>query len=130
VVTLGAVHDLALKAGRHLTSEDYDRLIETFHRHMGARVVTAWALPSPVLTVISQWETYEWAGAARIESNIVNVAHRLADWTLLQPTAFVREVLAVEPAFLALGLDEDDAGRVCAAAPATHAELDRYLAPN
>ena len=49
VVTLSAVHELAQRAGKKLTGEDYDRLIETFHRHVGARVVTAWALPPPVL---------------------------------------------------------------------------------
>ena len=64
-MTLGAVHELAQSAGKKLASEEYDRLIETFHRHIGARVVSAWALPSPVLTVTSQWEAYAAAGPAR-----------------------------------------------------------------
>ena len=49
VVTLSAVHELAQRAGKKLTGAEYDRLIETFHRHIGARVVTAWVLPPPVL---------------------------------------------------------------------------------
>src|SRR6202044_293435 len=40
VVTLGAVHELAERAGKKLAGDDFDRLIETFHRHIGARVVT------------------------------------------------------------------------------------------
>ena len=93
VVTLGAVHELAQRAGKKLAGEEYDRLIETFHRHIGARVVTAWALPSPVLTVTSQWEAYAAAGAARFESNVVNVAHTLADFTLLDSTPLARDLL-------------------------------------
>ena len=129
VVTLGAVHDLAERAGRKLSGEDYDRLIETFHRHIGARVVTAWALPSPVLTVTSQWEAYAAAGPARFESNVVNVAHALADFTLLESTPLARAVLVANPAYRDLGLTPEVGEALFDSAAAINAELDRYLAP-
>jgi HD-like signal output (HDOD) protein len=128
-VTLGAVHELAQRAGKKLASEEYDRLIETFHRHIGARVVTAWALPSPVLTVISQWEAYASAGPARLESNVVNVAHRLADFTLLESTQLARDLLVTDAAYRDLGLSPADAEPLFDSAAAINAELDRYLAP-
>jgi HD-like signal output (HDOD) protein len=129
VVTLGAVHELAQRAGKKLASEEYDRLIETFHRHIGARVVTAWALPSPVLTVTSQWEAYAAAGAARFESNVVNVAHALADYTLLQSTQMARDLLVTGEAYRDLGLTAADGDPLFDSAAAINAELDRYLAP-
>jgi HD-like signal output (HDOD) protein len=129
VVTLGAVHELAQRTGKKLASEEYDRLIETFHRHIGARVVTAWALPSPVLTVISQWEAYASAGPARLESNVVNVAHRLADFTLLESTQLARDLLVTDAAYRDLGLTPADAEPLFDSAAAINAELDRYLAP-
>jgi HD-like signal output (HDOD) protein len=129
VVTLGAVHDLAERAGKKLSGEDYDRLIETFHRHIGARVVTAWALPSPVLTVTSQSEAYAAAGPARFESNVVNVAHALADFTLLESTPLARAVLVANPAYRDLGLTPEDGEPLFDSAAAITAELDRYLAP-
>lgn len=129
VVTLGAVHDLAQLAGKKLTSEDYDRLIETFHRHISARVVTAWALPSPVLTVTSQWEAYAAAGAARFESNVVNLAHSLADFTLHASTPLARDLLVTNAAYGDLGLTPADAQPLFDAAAAINAELDQYLAP-
>ena len=104
VVTLGAVHELAQRAGKKLTGDDYDRLIETFHRHIGARVVTAWALPPPVLTVTAQWEAYASAGAAPFESNVVHVAHALADFTLRESTQLARDLLVTDAAYLDLGL--------------------------
>ncbi len=129
VVTLGAVHDLAQRAGKKLASEEYDRLIETFHRHIGARVVTAWALPSPVLTVTSQWEAYAAAGAARFESNVVNVAHALADYSLLESTQVARDLLVTSEAYRDLGLAAADSEPLFDATAAINAELDRYLAP-
>jgi HD-like signal output (HDOD) protein len=129
VVTLGAVHDLALRAGRKLTGSEYDRLIETFHRHIGARVITAWALPPPVLTVTSRWEVYASAGAARFESNVVHVAHALADFTLLESTQLARDLLVTDPAYQDLGLAAADAQPLFDSAAAINAELDRYLAP-
>jgi HD-like signal output (HDOD) protein len=129
VVTLGAVHDLAERAGKKLAGEEYDRLIETFHRHMGARVVTAWALPSPVLTVTSQWEAYAAAGPARFESNVVNVAHALADFTLVESTPLARDLLVTNAAYRDLGLTPEVGEALFDSAAAINAELDRYLAP-
>jgi len=129
VVTLGAVHDLARDSARILSSADYDRLIETFHRHIGARVVVAWGLPPPVLTVISQWEAYASAGAARFASNIVNVAHRLADYTLLESTPLARDLLVTDTAYRDLGLTPEDGIPLFDAAAHISAELDRYLSP-
>jgi HD-like signal output (HDOD) protein len=128
VVTLGAVHDLAERAGTKLAGEEYDRLIETFHRHMGARVVTAWALPSPVLTVTSQWEAYAAAGPARFESNVVNVAHALADFTLLESMPPALDLLVTNAAYRDLGLTPEDGAALFDSAAAIDAELDRYLA--
>ena len=129
VVTLSAVHELAQGAGKTLTGEDYDRLIETFHRHIGARVVTAWGLPPPVLTVTAQWEAYASAGAARFESNVVNVAHSLADFTLLESTQLARDLLVMNAAYQDLGLTAADAEPLFDSAAAIRADLDRYLAP-
>ncbi|HXA37342.1 MAG TPA: HDOD domain-containing protein [Steroidobacteraceae bacterium] len=129
VVTLGAVHDLAHRAGKKLASHDYDRLIETFHRHIGARVVSAWALPSPVLTVTSQWEAYAAAGPARFESNVVNVAHALADFTLFESTQLARDLLVSNAAYQDLGLTPADGEPLFDSAAAINAELDRYLSP-
>jgi HD-like signal output (HDOD) protein len=129
VVTLGAVHELAQRAGKKLAGDDYDRLVETFHRHIGARVVTAWALPPPVLTVTAQWEAYASAGAARFESNVVHVAHSLADFTLRESTQLARDLLVTEAAFLDLGLTAADGDTLFDAAAGISAELDRYLAP-
>jgi HD-like signal output (HDOD) protein len=129
VVTLGAVHELAGRAGRKLAGEDYDRLIETFHRHIGIRVVTAWALPPPVLTVTAHWEAYACAGDARFESNVVHVAHALADFTLLKSAPLARDLLLMDPAYRDLGLSAADGGPLFESAAAIDAELDRYLAP-
>ena len=129
VVTLGAVHELAQRSGKKLASEEYDRLIETFHHHIGARVITAWALPSPVLTVTSQWEAYAEAGPARFECNVVNVAHALADITLLESTPLARDLLVTHPAYRDLGLTSAEGETLFDSAAAINAELDRYLAP-
>ncbi len=129
VVTLGAVHDLAQRAGKKLSGEQYDRLIETFHRHIGARVITAWALPPPVLTVTSQWEAYHSAGTARFESNVVHVAHALADFTLHDSTQLARDLLVTDAAYRDLGLTAADGAPLFNSAAAINAELDRYLAP-
>jgi HD-like signal output (HDOD) protein len=129
VVTLGAVHELAQRTGKKLTGADYDRLIETFPRPIGARVVSAWQLPSPVLTVTSQWEAYAAAGSARFESTVVNVAHRLADFTLLESTQLARDLLVTDAAYRDLGLAAADGEPLFDSAAAINAELDRYLAP-
>jgi HD-like signal output (HDOD) protein len=129
VVTLGAVHDLSLSAGRKLASEEYDRLIETFHRHVGTHVVGAWGLPPRVLVVTSHWEAYASAGGARFESNVVNVAHALADFTMNDSTELARDLLVKDPAYLELGLSAADGVPLFDSAAAINAELDRYLAP-
>jgi HD-like signal output (HDOD) protein len=129
VVALGAVHDVAQRAGKNLAGEEYDRLIETFHRHVGARVITAWALPAPVLAVTSQWEAYHSAGAARFESNVVHVAHALADMTLQGSTQLSRGLLVADAAYLDLGLTAAHGAPLFDSAAAVNAELDRYLAP-
>jgi HD-like signal output (HDOD) protein len=129
VVTLGAVHDLAQRAGKKLAGEDYDRLIETFHRHVGVRVVTAWALPPPVPTVTAHWEAYAAAGPARFESNVVHVAHALADFTVDGSTGLARDLLVTDPAYRDLGLTPADSEPLFDSAAAINAELDRYLAP-
>jgi HD-like signal output (HDOD) protein len=129
VVTLGAVHELARRSCKQLQSDDYDRLIETFHRDIGARVVTAWQLPPPVLAVAAHWDTYASAGAARFESNIVNVAHRLADYTLYAPTPRARDELVAAPSYRDLGLNLEQGNPLFDSAAAINAELDRYLAP-
>jgi HD-like signal output (HDOD) protein len=129
VVALGAVHDLALHAGKKLSGQEYDLLIETFHRPIGARVVTAWALPTPVLTVTLHWEAYAAAGPARFESNVVHVAHALADFTLDESTQLARDLLVTDPAYRDLGLTPADGEPLFNSAAAINAELDRYLAP-
>src|ERR1700688_886867 len=91
--------------------------------HMGARVVTAWALPSPVLTVTSQWEAYAAAGPARFESTVVNVAHALADFTLLDAAPLARDLLVPNAAYRDLGLRPEDADPIFGAAAAISAEL-------
>jgi HD-like signal output (HDOD) protein len=128
-VTLGAARDLARQSGRNLSSEDYDRLVETFHRDVAARVVGAWELPPPVLTVVTQWEAYQNAGTAYFECNIVNVAHRLADCTLLESTHLARDLLIIDPAYRDLGLSAEDGKPLFDSAADINAELDRYLAP-
>jgi HD-like signal output (HDOD) protein len=147
-VTLGAVHDLARLSAATLSGEDYDRLVGTFHREVTARVVKAWHLPPPILTVVTRWEG-ETAGAGQadamytgaertsaapagdvqVECDIVNVAHRLAACTLLEPTRLSRELLVREPAYRNLGLAAEDGMLLFDSAADITAELDRYLAP-
>ena len=71
---------------RILAGDEYDRLIETFHRHVGDARRHRLGAAAPVLTVTAQWEATLAAGAARFESNVVNVAHALADFTLREST--------------------------------------------
>jgi HD-like signal output (HDOD) protein len=129
VLTLDAVHDLARHSGKNLSGEEYDRLIEMFHQEIGERVVTVWRLPAPVLSVISHWKEYASAGAVRFESNIVNVAHGLADCTLLESSHFARDLRVVGQAIADLGLTVQDTKQLFECAPNINAELNRYLAP-
>jgi HD-like signal output (HDOD) protein len=137
-VTLGAAHELARQSAATLSGEDYDRLVETFHREVTARVVKAWHLPPPILTVVTRWEAGNAdvvrtgaapVGDVQVECDIVNVAHRLADCTLLEPTRLSRELLVREPAYRNLGLAPEDGLPLFDSAADITAELDRYLAP-
>jgi HD-like signal output (HDOD) protein len=128
-VTLGAVHDVAQRAGLELAGNDYDALIEVFNRDVGLRVISAWALPPAVLTIVARWDNYASAGAVRWESNVVNVAHKLADFTLHEPCMLTREVLLMDRGFRDLGLSSQDAEPLFDSTVAINAELDRYLSP-
>jgi HD-like signal output (HDOD) protein len=128
-VTLGALHDVAQRAGLELAGNDYDGLIEIFSRDVGRRVVSAWALPPPVLTVLARWDDYASAAAVRWESNVVNVAHKLADFTLLEPSMLTRELLQMDRGFKDLGLSAQDAQPLFDSSVAINSELDRYLSP-
>jgi HD-like signal output (HDOD) protein len=129
VVTLGAVHDVAHRLNRTLSNIDYDFLIEAFNRDVGRRVISAWGLPTPVPQITSHWETYATAGAVQWESNVVNVAHKLADFTLHEPTMLKRDLLVADQGFLDLGLSAQDGEPLFDSAPSISAELDRYLSP-
>ena len=129
VVALGAIHEVALGAGKKLAGEDYDRLIEMFHRHVGARVIAAWGLPPPVPAAISKWESFASAGAARFECTVVSVAHRLADLTLHGSTREGRDALLSDAAYRDLGLAAPDTEPLFDSTAAINAELNRYLAP-
>jgi HD-like signal output (HDOD) protein len=128
-VTLGAVHDAVQLADQHLAGEEYDCLIELFHRDVGKRVISAWALPPPVPVVIARWENYPSAGAVKWESNVVNVAHKLADFTLHEPEMMKRDVFMMDQGFRDLGLSAQDAVQLFDSTPAINAEMDRYLSP-
>jgi HD-like signal output (HDOD) protein len=128
-VTLGAVHDVAQRAGLELTGHDYDGLIDIFNRDVGRRVMSAWSLPPPVLTVVARWDNYASAGAVQWESNVVNVAHKLADFTLHEPCMLTRELLLMDRGFRDLGVSAQDAEPLFDSTVAINAELDRYLSP-
>jgi HD-like signal output (HDOD) protein len=127
-VTLVAANDFAMQSGKTLSNQDYDRLVETFHRDVAASVVTAWDLPAPIFAVVNRWDAYADAGGARFECNIVNVARRLADYTV-QGALPARASFIVDPSFRDLGLSSDDAAPLFDFAPDISAELDRYLSP-
>jgi len=128
-VTLGAVHEVAQRAGQKLGGHEYDYLIEIFNRDVGNRVLSAWALPPPVPGVIARWETYRNAGAVQWESNVVNVAHKFADFTLHEPTMLTRELLVMDQGYLDLGLSAQDGAPLFDSAASINSELDRYLSP-
>jgi len=81
-VTLGAVHEVAQRERITLSADDYDRLVETFHHDIGVQVVNSWSLPEPVPSIIARWQDYPSAGSVQWESNVVNLAHLFADFTL------------------------------------------------
>jgi HD-like signal output (HDOD) protein len=129
VVTLGAVHDVAHRLGTTLSNQDYDSLIGTFSREVGMRVIDAWELPPPVPIVISNLQSYAAAGPLKWESNVVNVAHKLADVSLHMPGMLSRDLLVCDPGYRDLGLSADDAEPLFESAASISAELDRYLSP-
>lgn len=126
-VTLAAVHDIAQRGQIKLTTEEYLRLIETFHRHVGALVVGAWGVAPQVLTALMQWEAYMAAGASSRDCGIVNLAHRLADCTLADSTALARDLLVTDPVYAYLGFAAVDAAALFDAAPSIQADLDSFL---
>ncbi len=126
-VTLGAVHELAQRAQTKLASEEYERLIETFHRHVGAQVAALWELPDIVVAASAQWEAYEAAGASRRMCNIVNLAHRLTDCAFGDASPLARDLLLDDQVCKDLGFAPEDAGALFDAAGAIGAELDSYL---
>jgi HD-like signal output (HDOD) protein len=128
-VALGAIHEVAQRAALPLAGKEYDCLIDVFQREVGARVISAWALPAPVPAVVARWESYASAGAVRCESNLVNVAHKLADFTLHEPCMLTRESFAQDAAYRDLGLGPQDAGALFDSTALINAELDRYLSP-
>jgi HD-like signal output (HDOD) protein len=128
-VALGAIHEVAERAGLHLVGNEYDCLIDIFQREVGARVISAWALPAPVPAVIARWDSYASAAALNWESNVINVAHKLADFTLHEPCMLTRELLVQDPAYRDLGLAAQDAEPLFESTALINAELDRYLSP-
>jgi HD-like signal output (HDOD) protein len=129
VVTLGAVHEVAHRAEQPLSAEDYDLLIELFHREVGKSVIAAWRLPVPIPSVVAHWEDYRNAGDVQWESNVVNVAHRLADFTLHEPHMLTRDLIVQDPAYRDLGLSAEDGEPLFDSASSISGELDRYLSP-
>ena len=128
-VALRAIHEVAEGAGLQLAGNEYDCLIDIFQREVGTRVIGAWGLPPPVPAVIARWDSYASAGALRWESNVINVAHKLADFTLHEPGMLTRELLLQDPGYRDLGLAAQDAEPLFDSAPLINAELDRYLSP-
>jgi len=128
-VVLGAIHEVAERAGQHLDGNEYDCLIDIFQREVSARVISAWALPPPVPAVVAGWDSYASAGALSWESNVINVAHKLADFTLHEPCMLTRELLLQDPGYRDLGLAAQDAEPLFGSCALINAELDRYLSP-
>lgn len=128
-VSLGVIHEIAHRAGQPLLGEQYDWLIEMFNREVGERVMSAWALPAPVPSVVARWDSYATAGAVRWESNVVCVAHKLADFTLHESSMMTREELVMDSSYCDLGLSSQHAEEIFDSTAAINAELDRYLSP-
>lgn len=128
-VALGAIHEVAERAGLHLAGNEYDCLIGIFQREVGTRVISAWGLPPPVPAVIAHWDSYASGGAVAWESNVINVAHKLADFTLLEPCMLTRELLVKDAGYRDLGLAVPHADPLFDSAVLINAELDRYLSP-
>jgi HD-like signal output (HDOD) protein len=128
-VVLGAIHEVAAAAALKLDGNEYDCLIDIFQREVGTRVISAWGLPPPVPAVIAHWEHYGSAGALRWECNVVNIAHKFADFTLHEPWMLTRELLVQDAGYSDLGLRLQDADPLFDSTALINAELDRYLSP-
>ena len=128
-VVLGAIHEIAEGAGLHLAGNEYDCLIDIFQHEVGTRVIRAWGPPPPVPGVVAHWENHASAGALGWECNVVNVAHKLADFTLHEPCMLTRELLMLDPGYRDLGLAAQDADPLFDSTAQINAELDRYLSP-
>jgi HD-like signal output (HDOD) protein len=129
IVTLSAVHEVAQRAGHELSGQDYDRLIDVFNRDVGKRVISAWTLPSAVPNVISWWQDYSAAGPVQWESNVVNVAHKLANFSLREPTMLTRNLLMMDQGYRDLGLSAQDGAPLFDSETPINLEMDRYLSP-
>jgi HD-like signal output (HDOD) protein len=129
VVTLGAVHEVARRADLPLDCQEYDYLIETFNRDIGKRVLSSWALPPPLPGVTAGWRDYRSVGDFSWESNVVNVADKLADFTLLEPSMLTRESLLIDQGYCDLGLSANDGDALFDSAAEIRLEMDRYLSP-
>ncbi len=128
-VVLGAVHEVAERAGTPLRGKEYDCLIELFQREVSNNVIAAWALPPPVPAVVERWDCYAAAGELRWECNVVNLAHKLADFTLHEPNMLTRAMLVLDQGYRDLGLSAQHADPLFDSAVEINAELDRYLSP-
>lgn len=128
-VALGAIHEVVERAGLHLGGNEYDCLIGIFQREVGRRVIANWDLPPQVPAVIARWDSHASAGALKWESNVINVAHKLADFTLQEPCMLTRELLVQDMGYRDLGLAAQDAEPLFDSAADINAELDRYLSP-
>jgi len=126
VVTLAAVQVLAQRSYVRLSGEECDRLIETFHRHIGMQVGALWQMPAVVQSVITQWEAYGSAGSARVECNIVNLAHQLSDYTLMDSTLLARDLIIVDSVYTDLGFSKRDGAALFDLSPSIDASLERY----
>jgi HD-like signal output (HDOD) protein len=126
-VALAAAHDLARRSQTKLSSEEYDLLIEIFHRHLGALVVKDWGLPEVVQVAATQWEAYAGAGELRLDCNIVHVAHSLANFTVDDCLQDARGLLTLNPAYLDLGLRAEDESALFDAGRWIVEDLESYL---
>jgi HD-like signal output (HDOD) protein len=128
-VVLGVLHDVAENSGIRLAGNEYDSLIEVFQREVSERVIARWALPPPVPAVVARWSSYASAGALRWECNVVNFAHKLADFTLHEPQMLTRDLLVLDQSYRDLGFASKDADPLFDSLADINAELDRYLSP-
>ncbi len=128
-VTLREAHELARWSGSTLAGADYDAIVDEFHRAVAKCVVISWAMPAPIVAVVTHWNASIPADAGSSECDIVNAARRLADCTAGGAALPAQGLLLEDPAFRALGLSGDELTQTLESDRAINAELDRYLAP-